>query len=291
MAKSNGTAGSIASVRRYPVKSMMGEDVEASIVTERGLLGDRVHALIDMSDGKVVSAKNPKKWANLFAFSATYEEEPQWDRELPNVRITTPDGAMVSSQDQKTNTALSQALGRQVRLNRRERGQEGILETTLPNPWTPQLEEYWPEDVAGLAYSGVVTDEAMPESTFFDLAPVHLVTTATLERLQEFYPGGDFNPDRFRPNLLVQTDGEVGFVENGWVGKTVQIGDEVQLQIMRPCPRCVMTTLPQRELPQDVEILRAAAQHNNANVGVYASVVRAGRVRRGDQVRVLQAAG
>ena len=287
MATTNGNAGPITSLRRYPVKSMMGEDVEVSLITERGLLGDRVHALIDMSDGKVVSAKNPKKWANLFAFSATYEEEPRSEADPMVVRITTPDGTVISSRNEDVGAILSRALGREVRLNRRERGQEGILETTLPNPWTPQLEEYWPEDVAGLAYSGVVTDEAMPEGTFFDLAPVHLVTTATLEKLQELYPDGDFNPRRFRPNLLVQTDDEVGFVENDWVGKTVQIGEEVQLQIMRPCPRCVMTTLPQRDLPKDVGILRAAAQHNDANVGVYASVVRGGQVRKGDQVRVL----
>lgn len=287
MATTSGNAGSITSIRRYPVKSMMGEDIEMSLVTERGVLGDRVHALIDMADGKVVSAKNPKKWANLFAFSATYEEEPRSETDPAVVRITTPDGTVISSGDADVGAKLSQALGREVRLNRRDRGQEGILETTLPNPWTPQLEEYWPEDVEGLAYSGVVTDEVMPEGTFFDLAPVHLVTTATLKRLKEVYPGGDFNPRRFRPNLLVQTDGEVRFIENDWVGKAVQIGDEVQLQIMRPCPRCVMTTLPQRDLPKDVGILRAAAQHNDANVGVYASVMRAGQVRKGDQVRVL----
>jgi MOSC domain-containing protein YiiM len=47
-----------------------------------------------------------------------------------------------------------------------------------------------------------------------------------------------------------------------------------------------MTTLPQFDLPKDPGILRAAAKHNAANVGVYASVVQGGRVTRGDSVLV-----
>jgi hypothetical protein len=63
--------------------------------------------------------------------------------------------------------------------------------------------------------------------------------------------------------------------------------------------RCVMTTLPQADLPQDHGILRTAAQCNQPfvpalgqampSVGVYANVLRAGTVRRGDPVRVQQA--
>ena len=76
------------------------------------------------------------------------------------------------------------------------------------------------------------------------------------------------------------------FVENAWVGRTLAIGEAVRLGIAGPCPRCVMTTLPQGDLPKDPGILRAAAQHNRANVGVYASVVQGGRVRRGDAIRL-----
>jgi MOSC domain-containing protein YiiM len=48
-----------------------------------------------------------------------------------------------------------------------------------------------------------------------------------------------------------------------------------------------MTTLPQGDLPKDSGILRTAAQHNNAEVGVYAEVISGGPVRRGDPIRVL----
>jgi hypothetical protein len=86
--------------------------------------------------------------------------------------------------------------------------------------------------------------------------------------------------------MVEAASGEKGFVENAWIGHTLAIGEEVRLRITGPCPRCVMTTLAQGDLPRDVGILRTAAQHNAANVGVYAEVVKGGRIRRGDSVRV-----
>ncbi len=116
---------------------------------------------------------------------------------------------------------------------------------------------------------------------------MHVLTTATIGRLAELCPEGRFDARRYRPNIVVEsTEGESGFVENDWVGRTVAIGDAVRLKIERPCPRCVMTTLAQGDLPADPTILRTAAQHNEANVGVYASVVAGGKVRRGDPVRL-----
>jgi hypothetical protein len=125
----------------------------------------------------------------------------------------------------------------------------------------------------------------MPAGTFFDIAVVHLVTTATMDHLRGLYPQGRFEARRFRPNVVVSTGPEDrGFVENDWIGHTVQIGDSVRLAISEPCPRCVMITLPQGDLPKDTGILRTAAQHNAVNIGVYASVLSSGRIRRGDAV-------
>ena len=88
-----------------------------------------------------------------------------------------------------------------------------------------------------------------------------------------------------RPNIVVSTGPEEGgFAENDWIGHTVAIGGNVRLAITEPCPRCVMITLPQDDLPKDSGILRTAAQHNAVNVGVYASVLSGGSIRRGDAV-------
>jgi uncharacterized protein YcbX len=262
----------VVSLWQYPVKSMMGEELNATEVTERGLLGDRAYALVDSSDGKVATAKNPRKWPRLFDFRANIEPAGAAEK-VPPVRITLPDGTTVTSDQNDLNQILSKALNREVTLRAAQGG-------------TVTAEEYWP-DMEGLDYRDTVTDFTLPERTFFDCAIVHLLTTATLARLQELYPQGRFEVRRFRPNIVMQlASGEKGFAENAWVGHTLAIGDAVSLSITGPCGRCVMTTLAQGDLPRDPGILRTAAQYNQVNVGVYAAVVRGGTIRRGDPVRI-----
>ncbi len=266
--------GSIVSLWRYPVKSMMGEELNSAEVTKGGLLGDRAYALVDSSDGKVASAKNPRKWPTLFDFRAVLADAPRPGVKVPPVRITLPEGTIVNSEQPDVHRTLSKALKREVTLS------------ALPDRPAATAEEYWP-DIEGLDHRDTVTDFGLPEGTFFDCAFVHLLTTATLDRLRVLYPQGRFEVRRFRPNIVVETgNGETDFVENAWIGQGLAIGDAVRLSITGPCPRCVMTTLPQADLPKDAGILRAAAQHNRANVGVYASVLQGGKVRRGDSVRL-----
>jgi hypothetical protein len=266
------SAGLLASLHRYPVKSMMGEQLESAQVTRIGLFGDRAYALRDTETGKVVSAKNPLKWPNLFSYSAVYVDSPADGSAVPPVRVTLPDGASAVSSSPDFAAKLSTTLGRSVTL-------------VAAPPQNPQLEEYWP-DMDELPNRNVVTDESIPEGTFFDLGLLHVLTTATLNRLSELNPQSCFESRRFRPNLIVDMGDRKGFVENEWVGKTLAIGSDVRIQVTGPCPRCVMTTLAQGDLPKDPAILKTAARYNEARVGVYASVVQTGMVRVGDMVTI-----
>jgi len=266
--------GSIVSLWRYPVKSMMGEELNATEITTDGLLGDRAYALVDSQDGKVATAKNPRKWPTLFDFRAVLADAPRPGVKAPPVRITLPEGAIVNSEQPDVHRTLSNALKREV-----------TLSASSDQP-AATAEEYW-LDIEGLDHRDAVTDFGLPEGTFFDCASVHLLTTATLDRLRLMYPQGRFEVRRFRPNIVVETaNGEKEFAENAWIGQIVAIGDAVRLSITGPCGRCVMTTLPQGDLPKDAGILRTAVQHNHANVGVYASVLQGGKVRRGDTIRL-----
>jgi uncharacterized protein YcbX len=254
---------------------MMGEELGAAELTQRGLLGDRAYGLVDSADGKVATAKNPRKWPHLFDFRAALTAAPVSDAP-GTVRITLPDGTIVSSEQRDIDQVLSQALKRDVILRAAER--VSAQEATS--------EEYWP-DMEGLDHRDAVTEFALPEGTFFDAAFVHVLTTATLERLRESYPQGRFEVRRFRPNIVVETaNGATDFAEDAWIGHTLAIGEEIRLSITGSTGRCVMTTLAQGDLPNDTGILRTAAQQNHANVGVYASVTRGGTVRRGDVVRL-----
>lgn len=259
-------------LHRYPVKSMMGEELNSARVTPRGLFGDRAYALCDAETRKVVSAKNPRKWPGLFSYRACFVEPPLNEGIFPPVRVTLPDGKETVSSNPDFATTVSAALHRQVTL----------LAAAPPDV---QLEEYWP-DMEGLTHRDSVTDEAMPPGTFFDLAVLHILTTSTLDKLRELYPAGRFEPRRFRPNLIIDTSSQKGFVENEWVGKTLAIGSEVKIQVTGPCPRCVMTTLAQGDLPKDPGVLKTAAQYNEVRVGIYASVIQTGTIRIGDAVDI-----
>jgi uncharacterized protein YcbX len=260
---------------------MMGEELNAAELTERGLFGDRQFALVDRETGKIVTAKNPRRWGSFFDFQATFVEPPRAGSALPAVRITLPDGTVTTSDDAEVAETLGRALGREVTLERLAEGGDEAASGRR----ALQAEEYWP-DLEGLEFRDTVTDFDLPEGTFFDAAPVHLVTDATLEGLRAAYPQGRFEARRFRPNIVIAA-GDDGFVEDGWLGRTVAIGDAVRLRITVSCPRCVQTTLAQGDLPKDSGILRAAAQVNATNVGVYATVERPGVIACGDPVSVL----
>jgi MOSC domain-containing protein len=249
---------------------MTGEELEASYVNEGGLLGDRCYALIDRATGKVVSAKNPRRWGKLFEFRASFVDPPTTEKELPGVRITLPDGSSINSEEPGADSLLSEALGAQVML----------MTASIEKP---SYEEYWPV-VEGLTNKERVTDEFMPPYTFFDFGAIHLLTTTTLGLLSELYPEGRFDVRRFRPNVVVEPTAHVkDFVENGWVNRVLHVG-EVRLRITKSCTRCVMTTLAQGDLPQDLGILQAVARYNRTSVGAYASVERGGNIKRGDSI-------
>jgi uncharacterized protein len=280
-------SGTVVSLWRYPVKSMMGEELNSSYITERGLVGDRTYAVVDKQTGRVASAKNPRKWGKLFDFRSIFVDSPHDVNDIPPVRITFPNGTNILSnhhhkeekkrvEGDDINSSLSHVFNRQVAL---------MKSSSLEKP---SYEEYWP-DIDGLAQREKVTDEAMPSKTFFDIAVIHLLTTSTINRLRELYPEGRFEVRRFRPNIVLDSaskEKKNDFIENSWVGKKMIIGKGIVLNITAPCTRCVMITLPQGDLPQDLGILSTVAKYNQVHVGVYASVECGGTIHRGDRVRI-----
>jgi uncharacterized protein YcbX len=282
-------------VWRYPVKSMLGERRESVDVTAQGIVGDRSWAIIDRADGKVASAKNPRKWRALLECRAEFLEQPQRLSDRPPVRITLPDGRTTASDAPDIDAVLTVFLGRDV-----------TLASSAPDAST--YEATWP-DVDGMAPTEFIESTqtrvdagepvsdlplafAAPPGSFFDLAPLHVVTTSSLERLRDLQPAADFSVQRFRPNFIIDGAGD-GFAENEWVGANLQVGPTAMINVMMPTMRCVMTTLAQDALPEDRGVLRTVAVHNRveisglgtwACVGAYADVVEPGNVSVGDRV-------
>lgn len=277
----NPRADTVQAIWRYPVKSMGGETLAEADITMRGVHGDRALALVEPATNHAAVVRS---WAaRLFDHHARYAAEPALDAELPAVRITTPDGRVLSSEQADIDQVFSAAFQRDLRLL--SSAPPGLLVAFPPGTLAGRLANLTEAPLAGSA----------PPGTFFDAACIHLIATATLAHLQAAFPGTSFDIRRFRPNIVVETHG-APYVENDWVGRLLAIGGEVVLRITRPCPRCVNASLAQGDLPRAPGILRAIAQHNLRDlgaagelpcVGVYADVVQSGRIRSGDHLRPL----
>ncbi|CAL9566863.1 hypothetical protein SUDANB105_04743 [Streptomyces sp. enrichment culture] len=237
--------GTVTALWRYPVKAMLGQRLRAADLTAHGMAGDRRLALLDPDSGRSVTAVQPRLYQTVLRCAAAMDEQ--------GVGVRLPDGTTVHSTDTDADTALSACVGRPV--------------TLAPAPVPASL---------------------------FEGAPVHLISTATLKRLAAENPRGLAEPERYRPNLLVDTGGD-GFVENDWIGRELRVGDEAVLRVVAGAPRCAIPTMVHGNLPRDPEALRVVRRTNSMPAqpgrepepiaGVYAEVVRVGRIAEGDAVR------
>lgn len=270
--------GVVKQIFRYPIKSMLGEELGEVEIGPNGVTGDRAWALRE-TNGRIATAK---KSANLLEFRANYDAPTAADRLSP-LTITLPDGRKVHATDADASAVLSVALGRPVKLER-PRSDEHSRGQIDPQTIFGDVgvERIMPEFTAA----------TMPDSfslrrgSFHDSAAIHLLATGTLSYLRSLISqDAQADPRRFRPNILVD-DGSAGdhFVEDQWLEGELQIGDKVKIIKMQPALRCVMTTHQQSGLPRDLRILRATAEHHQARLGVFASIGAPGNVRVGDPV-------
>ncbi len=139
----------------------------------------------------------------------------------------------------------------------------------------------WLSDALG---SPVRLEPQAGPTPFFDDAPLLLMSEAALAAAAALSPGaGELR--RFRPNLLL-TGTEAGFPEDEWVGRCFRLGSAT-FEVRKRCPRCVMTTLGFREVPEDRSVLAALRAQRQSCLGVYLSVVQRGTVALGDSLHWL----
>lgn len=278
------TLGTVAALRRFPVKSMLGESLEHCAVTSRGLDGDRAFALVDVETGKVATAKRPHLWRGLLAFSVEHRAD--------GVRIVLPGGAAVEADEPDVDARLSAAIGRPVTLSRiRAPGAE--VERAVPDEVVAK--GYDSADVAAVP---LTIAQAAPDGGFFDYAPVSVLTTSSLAHIAEAAaPKDRVALERYRPNIVVETPGLAPFAENDWQGRRLRIGDALELALDIPTPRCAIPMLAYADEPAATGAVAAVNKLNRIPIpllgeglfpclGIFATVAAAGEVRVGDPVRL-----
>lgn len=269
------TVGTVASLARYPVKSLQGETVDTVMLREDGVDGDRRFAFRVLETGRIASAKQPRPWRALLDLAARHD--------MGRVVVRVPSGDELPIEDPALCEVITGLTGRAVEV------------VTASPDHLGSYDSSWPE-VDGVSLSGA-HEFTMADSTdavrFVDVAGLHLVTTATLAQLEQVSPGSTADPRRFRPNLVIDTgDVPPAFLEDAWVGGVLRIGDTAEIRLSSRAPRCVMTTVEQPGLEHDPGILRAAATNRHdfrslgtlACAGLYAEVTTPGPVRIGDPI-------
>ena len=246
--------GRVIEVWRYPVKSFRGEPVERAELGERGIPFDRAWGVVDAASGKVLSAKREAR---------LLEGAARLDGDVAVLEL--PDGAWRAN-DPTVHTALSAWLGRDVRLEQAEAAEQRSYEMNVSA-----------EDEGSPTF-----DFPCPPGTFFDAATLHVLTTSSLRAIAGERPASAWDVRRFRPTVLVDTDGD-GFVEDDWVGQSLRIGG-AQAMFFAPTVRCAMTTRAQGDLPRDLEVVKTINRSHQSNLGAYGIVEAPGPVSVGDEV-------
>jgi uncharacterized protein YcbX len=223
--------GTVTALYRYPVKSTLGEALASVVVTHAGLAGDRTHAVLDET-GAIGSVEHPRKWGHLLGCRSRVADDD-------TVEVELPDGAAFTVGDPDLDARLSKLLGHQVFVSA-----NAPADSTLERA-VPEYEGGVPDAVrASASVDGTgekITVGKVASGTFFDYGRVHLVTTSSLTKLRSAYPAGDFDPRRFRPNLVVDTGEVPAFAEDGWQDWRLRVG-EALFRVLVPTPRCVVPT-------------------------------------------------
>jgi len=272
--------GTVGTILRYPVKSLLGERLDQGTITPIGLSGDRTHALIDVSTGKIASAKQPNLWRDLLEYSA--------NTAAASIDVTDAAGNRLHHLDPDFDARLSEWLGRQVKL-------------IDVRPAGIELNRARPDEVLVSGVDAMVTQDvlaiskAAPTGGFFDFAPIHVMTTASLDAVRAAAPDASISAERYRPNIVIETGAGMVFPENAWVGRRIRIGETVSLEVIAPTPRCAVPMLMHGRLPFSREAVAVVNQLNQVEfpmlgpgtfpcLGAYATVLAPGAVKCGDQV-------
>lgn len=242
---------------RYPVKSLQGERLKSASFEDGGMVGDREWGIRDERTGRILTARRRPE---LLAAAASYDDD------LP--AITLPDGRTAVGPGPETDNLLSAWLESPVSLVSASGSAGGRAE---------YFADATDDNSAAIEWT-------MPIGRYVDASPVLVLTTASLRAAAQFHPDGVWDPRRFRPNVLIDVDGE-GWLEDQWIGQPLHIGDAT-LMPSQPCIRCTMVTRAQPGLGADVEVFRTLARHHRGQFGVWSDVLEAGSLSVGNRAMV-----
>ena len=279
--------GTVDTLWRYPVKSMAGESIETGHIEKKGLFADRLWATRDEKADELTSVrKHPK----LLQCKARFTEEPG-DSQIPSVIIELPDGTTFNSRDDSAPQKLSDYLGCDVTLwpqQPRSNWRHYRLKTLSGEAaMKKQFASKHLPDMSSISWAKMLELSifSTPLGRYYDCYPLHILTSNALTKLSELEPEGHFIPQRFRPNIFINSaESKAHFDEFDWLDGRLMIGDSI-IHCESRTIRCSMPAQPQNsEIKKNAKVLRTLEQHTGRHMGINATVIKPGRINIGDKV-------
>jgi len=233
----------------YPIKSLGGIELSQSLVDERGLKFDRRFMLVD-ENGVFITQRNAPRMA-LFRTSIT-EQSIQItyveDRSNSSILVPLePEGELLGFV--KIWNDECQAIRVSPEFDQFFSDHLGVKCSLV----------YMPDSVRRAVDKRFANHDEI--TTFADGFPILLIGTASLKDLNSRLDKNEqVDWERFRPNLVIKT--EIPFEEDGWNFFSI---DNVVMQRVKPCARCVITTINQQTAVFGKEPLRTLSQYRSIN--------------------------
>lgn len=240
------SVGTIKEIWRYPVSSIGGQLCDEALLGPAGVNGDRKYALFDPTSGDVAAPEKDARWRPALFLTSVMSED------VTEIRF--PNGDLMDITEPALLPMLQQHFGFEVAIGRygEPNGRDG---------WLTEIQSRY---VA---------------------APIHLLTTASLNELAATAPSNAGDRRRFRPNLLVEAYAFTGFLESEWLNAVLDIGGTT-VKVFELTKRCAMTFISQPGIEEDPEILRNIVRRNRRTLGVYCQVETPGVIAAGLHVSI-----
>jgi uncharacterized protein YcbX len=258
--------GRVKSLRRYPVKSMRGEELEEAFVGFSGVYGDRLYAFKSAAAEAVFPYFTGREQARMLLFTPRFRNARLAAKPANLAEATAGSPSLNACFDDPENLALD------------VESPTGEL-LAIEDPALPALLSQGLEKTHDLSL-------LRSERALTDCRPLSLISMQSVAQLGREI-GQSVDHRRFRANVYVDLDGGEGFAEDALVGRSLRIGPSVEIAIVARDPRCKMITLDPETGEMDPKILQKVGRGHGGRAGVYAAVLSEGLVSRGDRIEVL----
>ncbi len=292
--------GTVATIWRYPVKSMSGEPLLKAALEKDGLVGDRYWAI---RDEDIQETSNVRRLPKLLRCKAQFMDEPSSlyahqseTEDIPNVQINIPELGSFSSDQESIHDTLSNFLNKKVSLQPlRANTNWRFYRLKTVNGATALKKQFNTKEalpsMASISWRKMMELAifSTPLGRFYDAYPLHLVTSNSIDFLASKNPEGDFCAERFRPNLYIQSSNPQPELEEfNWSGGKLYIGDCI-LKCESKTVRCSMPAQPQaridnEDLNKDSQVLRTLEKQTKRHLGINISIIKTGAIKQGDPV-------